>query len=143
MADPFGSTELTRPRASVVVREIWSETGRLDFLGSVEEFKLEAGVMCSPGSRGSTQPPSTMTRAPNLARLDAPESRGRVCEPYALRDRGLLTAPSSARAQANGDAVDGQTLLHWVAELVDPPSRREPVVHPPLAGARDDAVEVA
>ncbi len=33
----------------MVVREIWSETGRLDFLGSVEEFKLEAGVMCSPG----------------------------------------------------------------------------------------------
>jgi hypothetical protein len=39
---------LARPRACGV-RESWPETSRLDFLGSVEEFKLEARVMCSPG----------------------------------------------------------------------------------------------
>jgi hypothetical protein len=59
---------------------------------------------------------------------------GDVISPKAARGRGLLHAPSSARAMANGDAVDGQTLLRWAEELIDPPPKRPPVEHQPLVG---------
>jgi hypothetical protein len=41
----------------------------------------------------------------------------------------LGSAPGSAFAQANGSAVSGNVLLSWVAELVDPPERQQPVLH--------------
>ena len=65
-------------------------------------------------------------------------------EPKALRGRGLLHAPSSRTAMANGDPVGGDLLLQWTAELIDPPSKREPIEHePPQLAARIDPAEVA
>src|SRR6266545_2856689 len=50
-------------------------------------------------------PPSTTTRAPKPTELDAPESRGQVCEPYALlagRERAFLAVGGEAECAGGG-----------------------------------------
>ena len=63
--------------------------------------------------------------------------RADMNEAKPMRGLGLLVAPSSARLTANGDSLDGPTVMA-LCELIDPPARREPAVHAsPHLGARE------
>jgi hypothetical protein len=67
-------------------------------------------------------------------------------EAKTMRARGLLHAPSSRTAQANGDPVGGDLLLQWTSELIDPPAKPEPPENRPLPGptpVRHDDAAVA
>lgn len=46
------------------------------------------------------------------------------------RTRGLGGSASSRHAMANGSAADAATILGWLAEVIDPPARPEPVSGP-------------